>query len=84
MVLCAIPFGVGQFANDNFGKGVAFATSEVLFLGLNIGLYWSQVAACNKPGGCDNNSSTYVLQNVFFGLFITTAIAGVIDAYLFP
>lgn len=81
--LCAVPFGVGQFANDRPIKGAIFAALEVGFLAANLGLYWNRVATYDREGAvvADQN---LLAQRVFFGLFLGTVAVGIVDAYLFP
>lgn len=85
--LCMVPFGVGQFANGRLGKGLAFAGAEVVFLALNIGLFWHNKSLVDAQGRITDPTAhqlTYVLQMVSLGGFVVSAILGVIDAYVFP
>jgi hypothetical protein len=82
VVVRLLPFGIGQFANHKVAKGVLFLALDALFLGLNIGLYYSWRLPYEKSGYIadrDDARNRMVAQNVFFGLLITTAFTGIIE-----
>jgi hypothetical protein len=78
ILLCLMPFGVGQFANDQIVKGVIFAAAEAGFLATNIALYWAQ-----SPDRFVDDGALAV-QRVSLILFFATIAVGIADAYLFP
>ena len=86
--LCLVPFGVGQFANGHHLKGAVFAGAEVAFLAANIGIELKRRAdhdAGNNPSFSRKTDKDRArLQNVFLGLFVGTAVLGIVDAYLLP
>jgi tetratricopeptide (TPR) repeat protein len=87
VLLCFVPFGVGQFANGNLAKGALFAGLEALFLGTNVTLYWDRVNEFNRYGGFRDPEAAetkFTLQHVALVLFGVTALAGAVEAYLFP
>ena len=87
VALCLIPFGVGQMANDNVVKGAIFAGLETLFLGLNIGFYFQNQSELNRNNGAfvdrERANTRSMLQNVFFGMFLTSVAVGIVDAFVF-
>jgi hypothetical protein len=84
--LSYIPFGIGQFNNDDYYKGGLFAAGEVLTLGTSFGIWFYLV---DKYGLRSSNvaigdaQTVRTLQGVEIGTgaaFIGLAIWGVIDA----
>lgn len=74
--LCALPFGTGQFVNDQPIKGSLFLAIEALSLATNLGLYWAQ-SPTEPP------SDRYTLaQHAALGTFALAAVIGILDAYL--
>lgn len=78
IVLCLVPFGVGQFANGSWVKGIIFSALQVGGLATNIGMYWGQ--SDHVPA-----SEVYLaVQHAAFGVFAAALVAGILDAFLFP
>jgi hypothetical protein len=83
--LCVVPFGAGQFANGSPGKGLIFAGTELAFLVGNITLYWLRLLNYERDGIIRDQTASdraYVTQHVFLGLFVATAVTGVIEAFV--
>lgn len=87
VVLCLVPFGVGQFANERVGKGVLFAAIEALSLGANVGLYMDRRREFENNGGLRDPSlqrDLFTVQRGALVVFGVSLVGGIIDAYLFP
>lgn len=85
VVLCLVPFGVGQFSNDRPMKGTVFAAVEGLALGGNLYLYWSRVGRYgNEPIEQSKVKNALVAQQVLGGVLVTALLAGIVDAFVFP
>jgi hypothetical protein len=83
--LCLIPFGAGQFANGSPAKGLLFGGAELAFVAGNIALYWARVLSFERDGIVRDETASnraYVMQHVFLGLFVATAIGGVVEAFV--
>ncbi|MBI5511817.1 MAG: hypothetical protein HY903_23930 [Deltaproteobacteria bacterium] len=83
--LCLVPFGAGQFRNGSPVKGLAFAGGELAFLAGNVGMYWMRVANYQQNGVITNEQAyrrAFILQHVFLGLFVATAVGGVVEAFV--
>jgi hypothetical protein len=86
IALCLLPLGVGQYANARYVKGVIFTSVELITLGMNVGLYWlnqSQLNAAGVPKDQAAFDKNFRMQNVFFGLFVASAVLGILDAFIF-
>jgi hypothetical protein len=77
MVPAFIPFGVGQFENNQITKGALIASAEVVTLGANISFYWWK-----RASGEGTYNLAQTLQFVAIGAFGALYIYGVIDALL--
>ena len=79
-----IPFGVGQFQNEQTTKGYIFLGTEAALAGISIGsALWLRLSYPDNtvPGSeYDTADAIRLMQVVSGGLFIATAIYGVIDA----
>lgn len=87
IVLCLIPFGVGQFANDSYIKGTIIAVFEIgLFAAALAILIERQITYDSNPYGLDAaaDSDKAIAQNVIFFSGVGVVIFGVVDAFLFP
>jgi pyruvate/2-oxoglutarate dehydrogenase complex dihydrolipoamide acyltransferase (E2) component len=86
--LCLVPFGVGQFANDQVVKGILFAGLEAAALAINLGMYWDRYGELTGNGGRFNDPSSadakLTTQRVTFVSFFALMVIGVGDAFLFP
>lgn len=84
IALCLVPFGVGQFVNERPIKGAVFAGLGTLFLAGNIASHLAMNNASQRYASQARIDRYYYMQNTFFGLLITTAVVGVVDAFVFP
>lgn len=78
-VVAFVPFGVGQFVNDQPGKGAFFLTSEAVCLAANIG---SWLFMSRSGGGGDLRTAAIGTMYGSFGLLLVLATWGVVDARL--
>lgn len=86
-----LPFGFGQFQNDETFKGVVFASTQAIALGLNMSGYW-MVESLRSPidgkyeGGAGNSAEAahtwQTLQFVGLGAFAVLYAWSVLDALL--
>lgn len=86
-----LPFGFGQFQNDETIKGVVFASTQAIALGLNMGGYW-MVESLRSPidgkyeGGAGNSAEAartwQTLQYVGLGAFAALYVWSVLDGLL--
>ncbi len=87
VLLCLMPFGIGQLANGEVGAGLAFGAAELAFLGVNVGLYWQRKLEYERHDRLrnpENAEASYIVQHVALGLFAATAVAGVVHAFWEP
>ena len=73
-----VPFGVGQFVNGKSGKGALFLTTEIVFLGGNIGSWLFLYSA--RPTGPNRTAAMWTMYGslaAFAGFYVW----GVIDAF---
>jgi len=93
--IATIPFGVGQFQNENTGLGAFFLTAEVVFGAGSIATYaaWATLvdrAARARLEGESFDENAYLTQEtvlrvanqVSFGLFLASVVAGIIEAHV--
>jgi tetratricopeptide (TPR) repeat protein len=86
--IAMIPFGVGQFQNDNGGLGLVLAVSEGALLGIAItSFFLHENLRDQDPGTGDLRDQAEVAEAVFrytnqisLGLFGLLAVTGIIDA----
>lgn len=77
LVVCFFPFGVGQFANDQTGKGLAFLGGQLVFGGASVALYqFNRDLGRAGEGNTALRASQVVAGAAFWGL----ALWGVVDA----
>ena len=84
--VCAIPFGVGQFAEHRTWKGVVFAVTQGVGLATNIGAFIGIVSLKGADGyySPEDAKTARILRYVQYGglgLFVASAIWGVVDAF---
>lgn len=68
-----LPFGVGQFQNGDTGYGLAFALTEVILLGANIGMY----ALCTSMSPYPADKRVLV-QALTAGQYASAALFGIV------
>ena len=85
VIPCLVPFGVGQFYNKQKGKGIAFAVTQGLALGVNIGAFWGIVGLARSDGTYSPYNARIArglryLQYGALGVFAVSAVWGIVDA----
>ena len=84
-LLCYIPFGVGQFANNRPGKAAGFLSTQLIGLGVNIGSF-AAIEALRGDDGLFSHANAHkarilrYVQYAGLGLFLASAIWGIFDA----
>ena len=87
VALCMVPLGVGQFVNGRIAKGILFAGLEVGALTGTWIVHQQRNSTYDRdPINFDEaqDRRRANVQNVFLGVFVVSAIAGVVDAFVFP
>ncbi len=87
--LCLVPFGVGQFANDQPVKGAIFAGLTTVLIGANVGLYQARMSKAPPKDSIywrepEQAERLLVMQRAALVGAALTMVAGVADAFLFP
>ena len=84
--LCLIPFGGGQFANQQYAKGTIVLLLETGLLATNVAMQLKRDADYRNPATFDEAQDVrlVVVQNVALGLLVSTLVFGLIDAFLLP
>lgn len=84
--LCLIPFGGGQFANNQPAKGALLLVLESGLLATNIAMQLKRDADYRNIATFDEAQDVrlVVVQNVALGLLVGTLVYGLIDAFLLP
>lgn len=82
-----IPFGAGQFQNEEQIKGGLFLSGEALLLSLNIAAYFVSDGLKGKDGrysaaDAEDARSWRIVQYSAMGALVLVAVGGVIDAVL--
>jgi hypothetical protein len=72
-----VPFGVGQFANEQTGKGILFLALEVVAIGVNVGA-WTYMQQTGGGGG-GRRAAIWTMYGSL-GAFAVLAVLGIIDA----
>jgi len=73
-----VPFGVGQFINGKSGKGALFLTTEIVFLGGNVGSWLYLYSA--RPSGPNRTAALWTMYGSL-AAFASFYVWGVIDAF---
>jgi hypothetical protein len=60
-----------------------FSISQAAFLAANFGIHLHLQTSSLRTEDVDKYNRRIAMQNVFLGLFITSAVYGVIDAFVF-
>jgi tetratricopeptide (TPR) repeat protein len=82
-----LPFGAGQYQNDQPVKGTLFLTSEIVALGINIAAYFVSDSlkgpdGAYSPGSAKLAREWRVAQYVSLGVLAALMIGGTVDAAL--
>ncbi len=82
-----IPFGAGQFQNDQDVKGALFLSSEVITLSINVTAYFVARSMEGPDGKYSSNNATQardwtIVQYSALGACFLIAMGGIIDAAL--
>lgn len=82
-----IPFGAGQFQNEQPTKGALFLSSEVLTLGFNIAGYFATLGLQSgdgyySAGNAERAREWRIVQYVSLGALAALMVGGIIDAVL--
>lgn len=82
-----IPFGAGQFQNEQATKGALFLSSEVLTLGFNIAGYFATLGLQSgdgyySTGNAERAREWRIVQYVSLGALAALMVGGIIDAVL--
>ncbi|MGD8862108.1 MAG: hypothetical protein PVI30_19005 [Myxococcales bacterium] len=85
-MIAMLPFGIGQFQNDDDGLGLVLAVSETALLATGVTTYFLHQAQPDFPKDLNEAQSferIYRTSNqISMALFATVAIAGIVDAQL--
>jgi hypothetical protein len=87
-LIAFLPFGLGQFQNNQSEKGIAFAVVEGAALITNISSYWALIGLANEDGRYSDEDITLarglrVTQYVSLAILAASFIYGVIDANIY-
>jgi hypothetical protein len=85
-MIAMLPFGIGQFQNDDDGLGLVLAVSETALLATGVTTYFLHQAQPDRPkdlSEAQNFERIYRTSNqISMALFAAVAIAGIVDAQL--
>lgn len=88
LVLCFVPFGVGQFQNGDTAKGVVFLVTETLALATNIASYFiidslREDDGFIAPQNIDRARSFEIVLYASLGTLAALVVGGTVDALVF-
>lgn len=83
-----LPFGVGQFQNEHYGKGYALLVGEIFLIAVNVGAYLTVKALAGSDGkyshdGAQAAKAMQIVQYSAAGLFGALWAYGAVDGMVY-
>lgn len=82
-LVATVPFGVGQFQNDDDGLGIFFAVAGGTLLVANVSMYFVRESLIQSDENVESTANVlHYGTNISAGLLAAVAVIGIIDAQL--